>query len=175
MTVKIGINGFGRIGRNFYRAAGQLGLDFDFVGVNDLGDAATMAHLLKYDSVHGRFPGEVGVGENGLVVDGKELRLFAERDPSALPWKEVGADIVIESTGIFTDRARAAAHIEAGAKKVIISAPAKNEDLTVVLGVNDDAYDPARTTSSRTRRAPRTAWPPWPRSSTTRSASGRAS
>jgi glyceraldehyde 3-phosphate dehydrogenase len=143
MTVKIGINGFGRIGRNFYRAATQLGLDFDFVGVNDLGDAATMAHLLKYDSVHGRYPGEVTVGGNGLIIDGKELRFFAERDPSALPWKELGAEIVIESTGIFTDRARAAAHLEAGAQKVIISAPAKDEDLTVVLGVNDDAYDPA--------------------------------
>ena len=143
MTVKIGINGFGRIGRNFFRAAKQLGLDVDFVGVNDLGDATTMAHLLKYDSVHGRYPGEVSVGANGLIVDGNELRLFAERDPGALPWKEVGAEIVIESTGIFTDRGKAAAHLEAGATKVIISAPAKGEDLTVVLGVNDDAYDPA--------------------------------
>jgi glyceraldehyde 3-phosphate dehydrogenase len=143
MTVKIGINGFGRIGRNFFRAAGERGLDVEFVGVNDLGDAATMAHLLKYDSVHGRYEGEVAVSDNGLVVDGTELRFFAERDPSALPWKEVGADIVIESTGIFTDRDKAAAHLEAGAKKVIISAPAKNEDLTVVLGVNDDTYDPA--------------------------------
>jgi glyceraldehyde 3-phosphate dehydrogenase len=143
MTVNIGINGFGRIGRNFFRATKQLGLDVDFVGVNDLGDAATMAHLLKYDSVHGRYPGEVSVGANGLIVDGKELRFFAERDPSALPWKEVGAEIVIESTGIFTDRAKAAAHLEAGAKKVIISAPAKDEDLTIVLGVNEDAYDPA--------------------------------
>jgi len=143
MTVKIGINGFGRIGRNFFRAAGERGLDVEFVGVNDLGDAATMAHLLKYDSVHGRYEGQVAVSDNGLVVDGTELRFFAERDPSALPWKEVGADIVIESTGIFTDRDKAAAHLEAGAKKVIISAPAKNEDLTVVLGVNDDTYDPA--------------------------------
>ena len=143
MTVKIGINGFGRIGRNFFRAAGERGLDVEFVGVNDLGDAATMAHLLKYDSVHGRYEGEVAVSDNGLVVDGTELRFFAERDPSALPWKELGADIVIESTGIFTDRDKAAAHLEAGAKKVIISAPAKNEDLTVVLGVNDDTYDPA--------------------------------
>ncbi len=143
MTVKIGINGFGRIGRNFFRAAKQRGLDFDFVGINDLGDAATMAHLLKYDSVHGRYPGEVTVGPDGLVVDGDPLRLFAERNPADLPWKEVGAEIVIESTGIFTARDKAAAHMDAGARKVIISAPAKDEDLTVVLGVNDDSYDPA--------------------------------
>ncbi len=143
MSVKIGINGFGRIGRNFFRAAKQLGMDFDFVAVNDLGDAATMAHLLKYDSVHGRYPGEVSVGANGLVIDGDELRVLAERNPSDLPWKELGAEIVIESTGIFTDRDKAAAHLEAGAQKVIISAPAKNEDLTMVLGVNDNAYDPA--------------------------------
>ena len=143
MGVKIGINGFGRIGRNFFRAAKQRGFDFDFVGVNDLGDAATMAHLLKYDSVFGRFPGEVTVGATGLVIDGDELRVLAERDPASLPWKELGAEIVIESTGIFTDRERAAAHLEAGAQKVLISAPAKNEDLTVVLGVNDDQYDPA--------------------------------
>jgi glyceraldehyde 3-phosphate dehydrogenase len=143
VSVKIGINGFGRIGRNFFRASKQLGMDFDFVAVNDLGDAATMAHLLKYDSVHGRYPGEVSVGANGLVIDGDELRVLAERNPADLPWKELGAEIVIESTGIFTDRDKAAAHLEAGAQKVIISAPAKNEDLTMVLGVNDDAYDPA--------------------------------
>jgi glyceraldehyde 3-phosphate dehydrogenase len=144
VSVKIGINGFGRIGRNFFRAAKQRGLDFDFVGVNDLGDAATMAHLLKYDSVHGRYPGEVALGPNGLVIDGDELRVLAERSPADLPWKELGADIVIESTGIFTDREKAAVHLEAGARKVIISAPAKGEDLTVVLGVNDDAYEPDR-------------------------------
>jgi len=143
MGVKIGINGFGRIGRNFFRAAKQRGFDFDFVGVNDLGDATTMAHLLKYDSVYGRFPGEVTLGANGLMIDGDELRVIAERDPANLPWKELGAEIVIESTGIFTDRDKAAAHLEAGAQKVLISAPAKNEDLTVVLGVNDDQYDPA--------------------------------
>jgi glyceraldehyde 3-phosphate dehydrogenase len=143
MTVKIGINGFGRIGRNFFRAARERGLDVEIVGINDLGDAATMAHLLKYDSVHGRFDGDVSVNGDGLVVDGTDLRFFAERDPASLPWKEVGAEIVIESTGIFTDRAKAAAHLEAGAQKVIISAPAKDEDLTVVLGVNDDMYDPA--------------------------------
>ena len=143
MSVKIGINGFGRIGRNLFRAAKQRDFDFDFVAVNDLGDAATMAHLLKYDSVHGRYPGEVSVGDNGLVIDGDELRVLAERNPADLPWKQLGAEIVIESTGIFTDRDKAAAHLEAGAQKVIISAPAKNEDLTLVLGVNDDAYDPA--------------------------------
>jgi glyceraldehyde 3-phosphate dehydrogenase len=142
MTVKIGINGFGRIGRNFFRAAREMSLDAEIVGVNDLGDAATMAHLLKYDSVHGRFDGNVSVGGDGLVVDGTSLRFFAERDPASLPWKEVGAEIVIESTGIFTDRAKAAAHLEAGAQKVIISAPAKDEDLTVVMGVNDEMYDP---------------------------------
>ena len=143
MSVKIGINGFGRIGRNFFRAAKERGFDFDIVGVNDLGDAATMAHLLKYDSVHGRYPGEVTVGGQGLVVDGDELRFFAERNPADLPWKELGAEIVIESTGIFTSREKAAAHLEAGAQKVIISAPAKEEDITVVLGVNDDRYGPA--------------------------------
>ncbi len=143
MSAKIGINGFGRIGRNFFRVAKEQGLDFEFVGVNDLGDAATMAHLLKYDSVHGRYPGEVGVGGSGLIVDGNELRILAERSPGDLPWKDLGAEIVIESTGIFTSRDKAAAHLEAGAQKVIISAPAKDEDVTVVLGVNDDAYDPA--------------------------------
>src|SRR4029453_6486183 len=131
------------IGRNFFRVVQQRGLDFDIVGVNDLGDAATMAHLLKYDSVHGRYPGEVSVGGSGLIVDGDELRFLAERNPADLPWKELGAEIVIESTGIFTDRERAGAHLEAGAQKVIISAPAKEEDVTIVLGVNDDAYDPA--------------------------------
>src|SRR5215211_6406536 len=143
MGVKIGINGFGRIGRNFFRAAKQRGFDFDFVGVNDLGDAATMAHLLKYDSVHGRFPGTVTLSEHGLMIDGDELPVIAERDPANLPWKELGAEIVIESTGLFTTREKAAAHLEAGAQKVLISAPAKGEDLTVVLGVNDDRYDPA--------------------------------
>ncbi len=143
MSVKIGINGFGRIGRNLFRVAKQRDLDFDFVAVNDLGDAATMAHLLKYDSVHGRYPGEVSLGDKGLVIDGDELRVLAERNPADLPWKQLGAEIVIESTGIFTDRDKAASHLEAGAQKVIISAPAKNEDLTLVLGVNDDSYDPA--------------------------------
>jgi len=142
MAVKVGINGFGRIGRNFLRAVRQTGADVDFVGVNDITDAKTLAHLLKYDSVLGRLDADVAVSENGLSVDGDELRVFAERDPAQLPWKEVGAEIVIESTGLFTDREKAAAHIEAGAQKVIISAPAKGEDITIVMGVNDDGYDP---------------------------------
>ena len=143
MTVKIGVNGFGRIGRNVYRAARKRGVDLEFVAVNDLGDAKTLAHLLKYDSVHGRFPGDVSVSANGLTIDGQELRVLAERNPADLPWKDLGVEIVLESTGIFTDREQAAAHLEAGAQKVIISAPAKNEDITLVLGVNDHAYDPA--------------------------------
>ncbi|MBI3649166.1 MAG: type I glyceraldehyde-3-phosphate dehydrogenase [Actinobacteria bacterium] len=140
---KIGINGFGRIGRNFFRAAKQRGADLDFVAVNDITDAKTLAHLLKYDSVLGRYPGEVRASEGAIVVDGDELRVLAEGDPADLPWKDLGAEVVVESTGLFTDRDKAAAHLEAGAQKVVISAPAKGEDLTVVLGVNDDAYDPA--------------------------------
>jgi glyceraldehyde 3-phosphate dehydrogenase len=143
MTVKIGVNGFGRIGRNFFRAVKKRDLDFDFVGVNDLGDATTLAHLLKYDSVHGRYAGTVEIGGSGLLIDGDELRVLAERDPANLPWKKLGAEIVIESTGLFTDRDKAAAHLEAGAQKVVISAPAKGEDVTIVMGVNDEAYDPA--------------------------------
>jgi glyceraldehyde 3-phosphate dehydrogenase len=143
MTVKIGVNGFGRIGRNFFRAAKKLGADLDFVAVNDITDAATLAHLLKYDSVLGTYPGDVRASDNGVTVDGDELRVLAERDPANLPWKELGAEIVVESTGLFTDREKAAKHLEAGAQKVVISAPAKGEDLTVVLGVNDDMYDPA--------------------------------
>jgi glyceraldehyde 3-phosphate dehydrogenase (phosphorylating) len=141
MSVKIGINGFGRIGRNFFRAAKQQGKDWDFVAVNDITDSKTLAHLLTYDSVLGRFDGEVGTSENGLVVDGDELRVLAVRDPAELPWKELGVQIVVESTGLFTNREDADKHIAAGAEKVIISAPAKGEDLTVVLGVNGDAYD----------------------------------
>ena len=143
MTVKIGVNGFGRIGRNFLRAVKQTGADIDFVAVNDITDATTLAHLLKYDSVLGRFPGEVSASEHGILVDGDELRVTAERDPANLPWKELGAEIVVESTGRFTDRDSAAQHLAAGAQKVIISAPAKGEDITIVMGVNDDAYDPA--------------------------------
>jgi glyceraldehyde 3-phosphate dehydrogenase len=143
MSVKVGINGFGRIGRNFFRAAKQLGKDWDLVAVNDITDSRTLAHLLRYDSVLGRFDGEVSVSQDGILVDGDELRVIAERDPANLPWKELGAQIVIESTGLFTDREKADKHIAAGAEKVIISAPATGEDITVVMGVNDDTYDPA--------------------------------
>ena len=142
MALKAGINGFGRIGRNVFRAAHAAGADIDWVGVNDITDNETLAHLLKYDSILGPFPGDVEATENGIVVDGDELRVFAERDPAALPWSDVGADVVIESTGLFTKREDAAKHLDAGAKKVIISAPATGPDVTLVLGVNDDAYDP---------------------------------
>jgi glyceraldehyde 3-phosphate dehydrogenase len=142
MGIKVGINGFGRIGRNFFRAAKQQGIDIDFVAVNDITDARTLAHLLKYDSVLGTFPGEVTSTETSIVADGEELKVLAERDPANLPWKELGARIVIESTGLFTKREDADKHIAAGAEKVIISAPAKGEDITMVLGVNDEAYDP---------------------------------
>jgi glyceraldehyde 3-phosphate dehydrogenase len=141
MPLRAGINGFGRIGRNVFRAAHARGADVDWVGVNDITDNETLAHLLKYDSILGPFPGDVEATADGLVVDGKELRVFEERDPGALPWGEVGADVVIESTGLFTGRQDAAKHLDAGAKKVIISAPAKEPDVTLVLGVNDDAYD----------------------------------
>jgi glyceraldehyde 3-phosphate dehydrogenase len=143
MATKIGINGFGRIGRNFVRAAKEKGADFEFVGVNDITDPRTLAHLFKYDSVFGRYPGEVAAEDDAVVIDGERLKVHAERDPAGLPWKELGAEIVVESTGRFTDRESAAKHLEAGAEKVVISAPAKGEDLTVVLGVNDDQYDPA--------------------------------
>jgi glyceraldehyde 3-phosphate dehydrogenase (phosphorylating) len=143
MTTKIGINGFGRIGRNFLRAAKRRGADLDIVAVNDITDAKTLAHLLKYDSVLGAYDGSVSIAGDGIVVDGDGLRVLAERDPANLPWKELGAEIVVESTGLFTDREKAAAHLEAGAHKVVISAPANDEDQTIVLGVNDDAYDPA--------------------------------
>ncbi len=143
MTVKVGINGFGRIGRNYFRALIASGADLEVVAVNDLTDNATLAHLLKYDSILGRFPGEVSYDDDALWVDGKEIKAFAERDPAALPWGDLGVDIVIESTGFFTDATKAQAHIAAGAKKVLISAPASNEDITIVMGVNDNLYDPA--------------------------------
>ncbi len=143
MTVKVGINGFGRIGRNFYRAILASGADIEVVGVNDLTDTKTLAHLLKYDSILGRLPVSVSAGDGQIIVDGKALPVFAERDPAALPWGKVGADIVIESTGFFTDAASAGKHLTAGARKVIISAPAKGEDITIVMGVNDDIYDSA--------------------------------
>jgi glyceraldehyde 3-phosphate dehydrogenase len=142
MALKAGINGFGRIGRNVFRAAYARGEDIDWVGVNDITDTETLAHLLKFDSILGPFPGEVDHTDNALVVDGEELRVFAERDPANLPWDEVGADVVIESTGFFTKRDDAAKHLSAGAKKVIITAPATEPDVTLALGVNEDAYDP---------------------------------
>ncbi|GIG23374.1 glyceraldehyde-3-phosphate dehydrogenase [Cellulomonas chitinilytica] len=143
MTIKVGINGFGRIGRNFYRAIIASGADIEIVGVNDLTDNATLAHLLKYDTVLGRFPLSVEFDDENIIVDGKKIRALEERDPANLPWAELGADIVIESTGFFTDALKAKAHIDAGAKKVIISAPAKNEDGTFVVGVNHTDYDAA--------------------------------
>jgi glyceraldehyde 3-phosphate dehydrogenase len=143
VTIKVGINGFGRIGRNFYRAIVASGADIEIVGVNDLTDNKTLAHLLKYDTVLGRFPLSVDFDDDNIIVDGKNIRALAERDPANLPWAELGADIVIESTGFFTDAEKAKAHITAGAKKVIISAPAKNEDGTFVVGVNHESYDPA--------------------------------
>jgi glyceraldehyde 3-phosphate dehydrogenase (phosphorylating) len=142
MALRAGINGFGRIGRNVFRAAHARSADVDWVGVNDITDNETLAHLLKYDSILGPFPGTVEASESGLIVDGKELRVFSERDPAALPWEDVGGEVVIESTGLFTAREDAAKHLDAGARKVIISAPAKEPDVTLALGVNDEAYDP---------------------------------
>jgi glyceraldehyde 3-phosphate dehydrogenase len=141
VTVRVGINGFGRIGRNFFRAVQASGADIEVVGVNDLTDNASLAHLLKYDSILGRFPAEVSASGDSITVGGKSFAALEERDPANLPWKDLGADIVIESTGFFTDATKAKAHVDAGAKKVIISAPAKNEDVTVVMGVNHTDYD----------------------------------
>jgi glyceraldehyde 3-phosphate dehydrogenase len=143
VTVRVGINGFGRIGRNFFRAALASGADIEVVGANDLTDNKTLAHLLKYDSILGRLKDDVSYDEQNIIVGGRKIRALEERDPGALPWKELGADVVIESTGFFTDANKARAHLDAGAQKVIISAPAKNEDFTVVLGANDGDYDPA--------------------------------
>jgi len=141
VTVRVGINGFGRIGRNFFRAAQASGADIEVVAVNDLTDNNTLAHLLKYDSILGRFPGEVSATDEDITVGGHTIKAFAERDPANLKWSDVGADVVLESTGFFTDATKAKVHADNGAKKVIISAPAKNEDLTVVMGVNHDLYD----------------------------------
>ncbi len=141
MPVRVGINGFGRIGRNVFRAAHERGAEIEWVGVNDLVDAKTIAHLLKYDSILGPFKGEIEATDSAIKVDGTDIRLFSERDPAALPWSDIGADVVIESTGLFTDRESASKHLEAGAQKVVISAPATDPDVTVVLGVNFDAYD----------------------------------
>jgi len=142
MTIRVGINGFGRIGRNFFRAVKQQGADIDFVAANDLGSVATMAHLLKNDSVMGRFDGDVTMSDDGIVVDGDTIKILAERDPAKLPWADLGVDVVIESTGFFTSKETASAHVEAGAPRVIISAPATNADATFVVGVNDDTFDP---------------------------------
>jgi glyceraldehyde 3-phosphate dehydrogenase len=141
MSIRVGINGFGRIGRNFFRAAKEQGADIDFVAANDLGSVKTMAHLLKFDSVLGKLPYDIQATDDGISVDGETIKILAERDPKALPWDDLGVDIVIESTGFFTDRDKAAAHLEAGAKLVIVSAPATNADATFVVGVNDDTYD----------------------------------
>ena len=142
MPTRVGINGFGRIGRNFFRAARAKGSDLDVVAVNDITDPASLAHLLKYDSIFGRVTEEIKVVNDGFTFAGSEVKVVAERDPAALPWGELGVDVVVESTGLFTKREDAAKHITAGAKKVIISAPAKDEDITIVMGVNEDSYDP---------------------------------
>ena len=143
MSVRVGINGFGRIGRNVFRAAMERGSGFEIVAFNDLMDPAMAAHLLRYDTVHGRFQGEVSATDDALVVNGSEVKVLSERDPGALPWKDLGVEIVVESTGLFTARDKASKHLDAGARKVIISAPATEPDITICMGVNDDAYDPA--------------------------------
>lgn len=143
MSINVGINGFGRIGRSFIRRVMDYS-DINIVAINDLTDPETLAHLLKYDSVHGRFAGTVDAGDKSIIVNGKEIRIFAERDPAALPWGDLGVEYVIESTGLFRDQATAGKHIQAGARKVIISAPGKDPDLTVVMGVNNDWYDPEK-------------------------------
>src|SRR5215510_6853167 len=142
MAIQVGINGFGRIGRLVFRAA--RGTELDVVGINDLTDAATLAHLLKYDSIHGRYPGDVRADGDAILVDGRRIPVLAEKEPAKLPWKRLGARIVIESTGRFTSREGAAKHLEAGAERVIISAPATDPDVTIVLGVNEKSYDPAK-------------------------------
>lgn len=144
MSIKVGINGFGRIGRQVLRAAKEQGVDLNFVAINDLTDTKTLAHLFKYDSVHRTYKGDVKAGEKSITVDGDEIKIFAEKDPAALPWKDLGVDVVLESTGRFTNAEDAGKHIKGGAKKVIISAPAKGEDITLVLGVNDSKYDSAK-------------------------------
>ena len=174
MTVRVGINGFGRIGRQSLKALIERAPDVEVVAVNDLVDVPTNALLFKHDSTYGAYPGEVSHTDDAIVIDGREIKVLQVTDPAQLPWGDLGIDIVIESTGRFTDASKAQAHIDAGAKKVIISAPAKGEDVTIVLGVNEDVYDPRSTTSSATRAARRTASRPRPRSSTTTGSSSAA-
>ncbi len=176
MTIRVGINGFGRIGRNFFRALDESGdRGIEIVAANDLGDLKTMAHLLKYDTVAGPLKENVTVEGDTIHIGDKSIKILAERDPANLPWGDLGVDIVIESTGRFTTGPAAKAHIAGGAKKVIISAPAKDEDVTIVMGVNDDKYDAGeRTRSSPTPPAPPTAWRRWPRCCWRTSASTRA-
>ena len=175
MHTRIGINGFGRIGRATFRAAHDQGADVEWVGINDVMDIEMLAHLLRHDSVYGPFPGKVEVLDGAICVDDWEIPVFAETDPAALPWGDVGAEVVIESTGLFRDRAGAAKHLEAGAQKVIISAPGKEPDLTVALGINFEAeYDPERHHLISMRRARPTALRPSPGCSTRRSASATA-
>ncbi len=171
MSVKIGINGFGRIGRNYFRAALAQGADIEIVAVNDLTDNKTLAHLLKYDSITGRLDADVTYDENSITVNGNVIKAFAERDPANLPWGELGVDIVIESTGFFTKAELAKKHIEAGAKKVLISAPATGDDATIVMGVNEDTYNPETDHIISNASCTTNCLAPWPRSSTTPSAS----
>ena len=173
MSVRVGINGFGRIGRNVFRAAQESSADIEIVAVNDITDSETLAHLLKYDSVFGPFPGEVAERDGSLVVDGREVKVLSEKDPAALPWGDLGADVVIESTGLFTKRDDAAKHLEAGAQKVIISAPATEPDVTVALGVNFDDVVRRRQPPRHLQRLVHDQLPRrrWRRCCTTRSAS----
>ena len=178
MTVRVGINGFGRIGRSFTRALLARGdaAGVELVAVNDpFGDSHTMAFLLKHDSVGGMLPNDVAETASGFSIDGREVKKLEERDPGEIPWAANGVDVVIESTGLFTAREKAAGHLQGGAKRVVISAPSGDADVMICMGVNDDVFDPARTPSSRTPRARRTAWRRWPRSCTTASGSSRAS
>ena len=175
MSVRVAINGFGRTGRAAFRAAYESGAEIEWVAINDVADPAMLAHLLKYDTVYGRFPGTVTAADGVILVDGREIMTPMEKDPTALPWAALGVDVVIESSGRFRSRPEAAKHLAAGARKVIISAPAKDPDVTVALGINFDSYDPVHTTSSRTHRARRTALRPSPRCCMNRSAFGMAS
>jgi glyceraldehyde 3-phosphate dehydrogenase len=175
MSIRVAINGFGRTGRAAFRAAHESGADIEWVAINDVAEPAMLAHLLAYDTVYGRFQGSVEAVEDGIVVDGHEIATPMKSDPAELPWEELGVDVVIESTGRFRNRADATKHIEAGASKVIVSAPAKEPDVTLALGINFESTTPSGTTSSRTRRARRTASRRLPSCCTSRSGSGTAS